>query len=205
MPRFPVDFSKIEDRQFPVYPPGRYILRIVGARQEAARSSGELKETVEFEIVTGPGVSQEFSGKKIIASYSLQQQAGFRIARLLNACRIPKEQWNVVEDEHLIGCMVSASLSVEDYQGKNVNRVGSEDAVEGNGASAAAKPGAFVAPQPAGFGHPAGYAPGYPPGAYPPGYLPGFAPPPVAGLGAYPGVPGPMAPAPPPAKPFGAK
>lgn len=181
MARFSIDFGKIENKSFPVYPSGRYNLRIIDARQEASKRSGEGKLTVTFEIKDGPAGSKEYSGKKLVTSYSTQQQAAFRVQRLLLACGFPADQLTSVGDEHLAGCEVSAALSIEDYDGRNVNRVQNEEPTSKmGGAPQAVAPTSFVAPAnfaapptapqaqaPAGWAPQQAWAP--PPGWTPPG------------------------------------
>lgn len=174
MARFPLNFAQIEDKSFPVYPPGTYVLRIAEARMETAKSSQELKETINFEIVNGPNGSPDHAGKKIFANYSLQSQAGFRMKRLLNACGVPPEQMADLDDQDLVGRTIKAQITVEPYQGKPTNRVGNEEPFAGNGATAAAAP-SFPSPQ--NFSAP-------PTGSVPapgPGNTVGFVPPPSSG------------------------
>lgn len=200
MARFQLDFNKVEERSFPIYPPGGYVLRVADIKQEAAKSSGELKLTVRYEIVSGPNGGPEFAGKTVIASYSLQQQAAFRLVKFLGACGIPPEQMGGVDDQQLVGIQLMATLSVENYQGRQLNRVGDEQMLQQHGAPAAAPQ--FQAPAPQGFAAPAPYVPapqppmpqqappqGFAPALQghtpPPGYAPapGYAPPPAWGGG----------------------
>jgi len=173
MARFQLDFNKVEERSFPVYPPGSYVLRVSDVKQEAAKSSGELKLTVRYEIVSGPNGGPEFAGKTVLASYSLQQQAAFRLVKFLGACGIPHDQMANVDDQQLVGVQLLATLSVENYQGKQLNRVGDEQVYQAHPQAAAAPQGYAPAPQgfappPAGFAPPSAPAPqGFAP---PPGY-----------------------------------
>jgi hypothetical protein len=124
-------------------------LKIAEARQEASKASNELKEVVMFEILDGPNGSPEFAGKKVLQSYSLQQQAGFRMVRLMAACGIPKEQMGNVDDEQLIGSVLKATLAIETWQGEQRNRVQNEEPATANGTPqqhAAPAPAAFVPP-----------------------------------------------------------
>jgi hypothetical protein len=195
MARIPLDFSKIEEKGFDPYPPGEYSLRIVDVRQEVAKASGELKLTVNFELLDGPNGSPEYAGKKLFSSYSLQQKAGFRIAKLIAACGCPKEQMANFDDSMFIGRVIRATISNEMYQGKTYNRVGNEQPHTGAGApTAGGYPGGTAAPAPAGFTPPPN---GGPPAA---GWNPNVGWP--GPVGTAPGFGGPS-PAAPPAKPFG--
>lgn len=196
MGRFPLNFSAIDDKAFPVYPVGTYTLRVIEARMETAKNSGELKETVTFEIVDGPNKSPEFAGKKIITSYSLQQQAGFRIKKLLGACGIPPERMADMDDQELVGNTIKATISVENYQGRQTNRVGNEEPLTGNGQAPAQS-----FPAPSGFAAPNANG-GPAPGAPPAGFAPPQGGPPSGQWAPQWGAPG-QAPAPPPAKPAG--
>lgn len=130
MSRIPIDLSKVADSAFPTFPPGVYDLLIKDCRQEAARSSGELKLSVQFEIVAGPNGSMEFAGKKMFASYSLKPEAGWRVKKLCAASGMSKEEIDAgVDDELLVGRTIRADVAVEQWQGRNVNRVGNETAI----------------------------------------------------------------------------
>ncbi len=156
MARIPLDFSKIQDNSFPVYAPGKYTLLVKEVRQEAAKSSGELKLSVQFEIVDGPNGSNEYAGKKLFSSYSLQEKAAFRVRKLAVACGMSKEEIDAgIDDDLLIGRQVSADLAVEKYQGKDLNRVQNESPV-GAASAGAVVPGSF-APAPSGFKAPANF------------------------------------------------
>ncbi len=156
MSRIPLDFSKIADNTFPVFPTGSYTLLVKEARQEAAKSSGELKLSVKFEIIDGPGGSNEFAGKTVFSSYSLQEKAAFRVRKLCAAAGMSKEEIDAgVDDELLLGRTIKADLAVEKYNGKDNNRVQNEMPVTTNGATAV--PGSF-APSPSGFKMPTDFA-----------------------------------------------
>jgi hypothetical protein len=200
MARLPVNLRDVDVLAFPIYPPGLYTLRVDETRQEAARSSGELKLTATFEILDGPNGSPEFAGKKILTSYSLQPQALFRLKKLIIACGISDEQipTDGLDDQMLVGCVIQAQVAVEKYQGKDVNRVTNEAPSSGNavGIPTGVAP-APMAPAPTGFVAPTnGPQATQPPVPVPPGWTWD----PVKGTFA-PAVAGPVAPAPPPAKP----
>jgi hypothetical protein len=201
MARIPLDFSKIEDKGFDPYPPGEYTLRIIDVRQEVAKASGELKLTVNFELLDGPNGSPEYAGKKLFSSYSLQQKAGFRIAKLIAACGVPKEQMADFDDSQFLGRVIRATISNEMYQGKNYNRVGNEQPATQGGPPTA---GGYAAPPPTGFAPPpqAGFAAPPNGGQQGQGWNPNVGWP--GAPGTAPGFGGPS-PAAPPAKPVGAK
>lgn len=157
MARIPLDFSKIQDNSFPVYSPGKYTLLVKEVRQEAAKSSGELKLSVQFEIVDGPNGSTEYAGKKLFSSYSLQEKAAFRVRKLAVACGMAKEEIDAgIDDDLLVGRQITADLAVEKYQGKDLNRVQNEAPV-GSVGGATTVPGGF-APAPSGFKAPENFS-----------------------------------------------
>jgi hypothetical protein len=173
MSKLPVNLREIDVMSFPVYPPGKYTLRIDETRQEAAKSSGELKLTVSFEIVDGPNGSNEFAGKKLLSSYSLQQQALFRLKKLVIACGISDDQLPAdgLDDQLLIGCQITSQIQTEKYQGRDVNRVTGEEPASGPAIPVTVTP----APAPAGFAAPPAAAPSgnghaQPPVPPPPGW-----------------------------------
>lgn len=154
MARIPLDFNTINDLGFPALPIGKYRVKVATVRQEPSKSSGELVLKVEFEIMDGPNGSSEFVGKKLFGNYSLQTKAAFRAKRFIAAAGIPAERMNEFDDEELVGRELFVSVSVEKYNGKDQNRVNSEDPVTDGAATAPVTPGTF-APPPAGFGAPA--------------------------------------------------
>lgn len=142
MSRIPIDLSKVADSSFPVFPPGVYDLSIKDCRQEAAKSSGELKLSVQFEIVAGPNGSAEFAGKKMFSSYSLGEKAAWRVKKLCVAAGMSKEEIDAgVDDELLVGRTIRADVAVEKYNGRDTNRVGNETPIV-----AASADGSGVAP-----------------------------------------------------------
>lgn len=169
MARIPLDFNSIEDKAFPAYPVGKYKVCVKAIRQEPSKASGELMLKVELEIVDGPAGSPEFAGKKLFANYSLQPHAAFRAKRFISSAGIPAERMNDFDDEELVGRELFVGVTVEKYNGKDQNRVGNEEPVTADGATAPVTPGTF-APPPSGFGAPVGSW-GTPPG-------PGAPPPP---------------------------
>lgn len=146
MSRIPIDLSKVADSSFPTFPPGVYDLLIKDCRQEAAKSSGELKLSVQFEITAGPNGSAEFAGKKMFSSYSLGEKAAWRVKKLCVAAGMSKEEIDAgVDDELLVGRVIRADVAVEQYNGRNVNRVGNETAINATAdASSGVAPGFSV-------------------------------------------------------------
>lgn len=158
MARIPLDFSKIEESNFPVFSPGKYTLLVKEVRQEAAKSSGELKLSVQFEIQDGPNGSTENAGKKLFSSYSLQAKAAFRVRKLCVACGMSKEEIDAgVDDELMVGRQITADLAVEKYNGRDLNRVQNESPV-GGGSVATTTAGTFAAPPTTGFKAPESFA-----------------------------------------------
>lgn len=154
MARIALDFSKVESSNFPVFPTGSYTLLIKEARQEAAKSSGELKLSVQFEIVDGPNGSPEFAGKKVFSSYSLKPAAAFRVKKLCVAAGMSNEEIDAgVDDELLISRQIRADLAVEKYNNRDVNRVQNE-APSSASPSANGVNGSSFAPLPEGFSVP---------------------------------------------------
>lgn len=157
MARLPLDFSKINDTSFPVFSPGKYTLLIKEVRQEAAKSSGELKLSVQFEIQDGPNGGTENAGKKLFSSYSLQAKAAFRVRKLCVACGMSKEEIDAgVDDELMVGRSITADLAVEKYNGRDLNRVQNEAPVGGTFTSTTT-PGTFAAPPTTGFKAPTNF------------------------------------------------
>ncbi len=151
MPRIALDFSKVNDNNFPVYPTGSYRLLIKDARQEASKASGNLKLSVQFEIVDGPNGSPEFAGKKLFASYSLLEKAAFRIKKLCAAVGMSNEEINAgVDDELLVGREIRADIAVEKYNNRDQNRVQNEMPSGDIPGTSGVTPSSF-APAPAGF------------------------------------------------------
>jgi hypothetical protein len=127
MSRIPINLAAVQENTFPVFPPGSYTLLVKEVRQEAAKSSGELKLSVQFEIVDGPNGGTEFAGKKLFSSYSLSEKAAWRVKKLCVAAGMTNEQINDgVDDELLLGCQIRADIAVEKYNNRDVNRVGNE-------------------------------------------------------------------------------
>ena len=213
MARFGVDFNKVDDKKFEALPPGNYTLKVSEARMETAKTSGELKETVVFEVVDGPNGSPQYAGRKVWTSYSLQASAAFRIKKLLTACGFPTDQLNEVDDQQLIGCVIRATLTVETYNGNQNNRVNNESPLTAPAAAAGAAVPAPSFPAPTGFAAPPGAVPAPSPMAMPtppappapqaPGtWAPQWGAPAPAGVPQQGGFQG-ATPTPPPPKPVG--
>jgi hypothetical protein len=174
MSRIPINLAAVPESQFPVFPPGTYDLLIKDCRQEAARSSGELKLSVQFEIIAGPNGSPENAGKKVFSSYSLSEKAAWRVKKLCVAAGMSLDEINAgVDDELLVGRTIRSDLAVEKYNGRDVNRVGNETPIA---AASASTNGGGV---PSGFSMPSVSA--VPAGWNTPGSMP--APPPAKPVG----------------------
>lgn len=171
MAQIPLPFDTIEIREYPVYPPGRYTLKIVESRQDTSRK-GEPKLTLTFELLDGPDGQTTHAGKRLIQSISLQPRSEvlWRFKRFTLACGV---EWKApMDDQQFIGIVLTADIIVTQWEGRDQNRVQNEQpwppktqpqAVGQVPQMFAGQPQQFAPQQP---GAPTGYP--YPPQAYPP-------------------------------------
>lgn len=125
MAQIPIPFEQIELREYPVYPPGRYTLKVVESRQETSKR-GEPKLTLNFEILDGPDGQTAHAGKRLINSISLQARGDvlWRFKRFCTACGV---DWKSgMDDTQFVGVILSADVVITQWEGRDQNRVQNE-------------------------------------------------------------------------------
>lgn len=125
MANIPLSFETLEVREFPVYPAGRYTLKIVESRQETSKK-GEPKLTLSFEILDGPDGQTTHAHKRLINSISLQPRSEvlWRFKRFVTACGL---EWkSPMDDQAFVGIILSADIIINQWEGRDTNRVQNE-------------------------------------------------------------------------------
>ena len=119
MPGIRLNFSEVtQNTDFPVNEPGEYLGRITNVEQKVGKSSGQPYLNVEGKLDEGTG--------KVWAIYSLQPQSLWRLKQLL--VRLGWDEQDLAEDidfdaDDLIGKQALFVLTVEEYEGKERNKV----------------------------------------------------------------------------------
>lgn len=126
MPHIPVNLQNVAPiGSFTVFPPGTYTLRVKDCRQEIARSSGDPKLLVIYEIIDGPDGSPEHRGGTFPRSYSLKPTALGFLKRLLLAIGITDQvlaqAGGALSDEMIKGQVLRGRVFVRNNQGKDSN------------------------------------------------------------------------------------
>jgi len=167
---------------FPVFPPGDYVLKVTKVDQKTSKSSGEPVLQITYEICEGPDGGVQFRGKTFPRSYSLGVKSAGFLKRLVLACGVTEQELasaggNLTE-ERLVNSVIRAKISKGEYNGKATMDLSNEAPFTG-AAQAAPAPSFLGAPPVAAA--PVGYPPVGMPGGYtPPGTAVGYPPPPVA-------------------------
>jgi hypothetical protein len=125
----PVDLSNVQAAgNYQTLPPGVYTLQVKDCRQETARSSGEPKLLVIYEVLDGPDGSKEHLKKTLPRSYSLQPKALMFLKRFLLAAGITDQTiaagGGYLTEEMIKGTIIRGRVSVrQDNRGRDSNDV----------------------------------------------------------------------------------
>lgn len=101
-----IDLSNTKewDGKFQLTPPGSYVLEIVDASQETAKSSGGAMIKVTYQVVQClSGEADQGQGFKVINNYSLSEKAYGRLKSLLIAAKAPLDR---LSRQDLVGAQI---------------------------------------------------------------------------------------------------
>ena len=114
-----VDFTNVEE--FEVMPTDIYPVVITGIEERAGKTSGLPYLNVEMAVTEG-----EYEGRKLWGMVSFSPKAAFKVKEFLVACGVSAEELEGnydVEPEDYIGIEILASVIVDQYNGKENNKV----------------------------------------------------------------------------------
>ena len=111
-----LDFSGV--KSFEAVPAGSYHVQVTSFTEETSKTSGNPMLKLELTIQTG-----EFTGQKVFTNLSLQPQALWKLKSFLDAVGMETEGAVDIDTNAVLGRELSVSVTVEEYEGKNNNKV----------------------------------------------------------------------------------
>lgn len=108
-----IDFSNVKSIE--PLEEGTYLATITKAEETTAKSSGNPMIKVEYEV--------EGTNNKLFDNFVLTDNALWKLKELFGALGYEDEQIVDFDINELIGQQVQLSVIVEEYEGKDVNRV----------------------------------------------------------------------------------
>lgn len=107
-----LDFSNVRGND--ILPEGMYNLTIESIEQKVS-STGKDMLLIRFR--------EEQSKTAIFENYVLQENCLFKLKELLSACGVETDGVVDVDTDLLVGLMVKAKVTVDDYNDNKVNRI----------------------------------------------------------------------------------
>ena len=119
MAKLRVDFTNVES--FEVLPTDIYPAVITNIEEKTGKTSGQPYLNIEMTVSEG-----DYEGRKLFGMVSFSPKAAFKVKEFLIACGVDAEELGGnydVEPEDYIGTELIASVIVDQYEGKENNKV----------------------------------------------------------------------------------
>lgn len=112
-----LDFSQVQGGDFEPIPEGDYLVEIEKVEHKHSQSGNEMLQ-MTFNVVEG-----EYAGRKVFDNYVLTQAALWKLKSLFVALGKDVSGIAEFEPDELIGNKFIATVSVEEYNGNENNRI----------------------------------------------------------------------------------
>ena len=119
MAKLRVDFTNVES--FEVLPTDVYPVVITNIEEKTGKTSGQPYLNIEMTVTEG-----EYEGRKLWGMVSFSPKAAFKVKEFLIACGVSTEDLGGnydVEPEDYIGTELMISVVVDQYEGRENNKV----------------------------------------------------------------------------------